>query len=116
MPPLKLQNLVVPPAMKPIRLDPDRPHVARWIVSTQTGFDGLLHHRSQDLAETICGVRLFGTGRHQLDDVLALQGGGALVGMRVAVLVRLAAKSFDDVAICRLRARLHRSESNRTVV
>src|SRR5260370_42231945 len=116
MPRLKLRNLLVRSTMKTTRLDPNRPHVARWIVSAQTGFDGVLHHRSQDLAEPVRGVRLFGTGRHQLDDVLTLQGGGALVVMRMAVPVRLAAKSFDDVAIGRLGARLHRSESNRTVV
>src|SRR5262249_30527109 len=115
-PVLKLGDFGICPAMEALRLYPDRAHIAGRIISAQADLDSMLHHRAHGLAQSICAVWLLGARGHQFDDVLALERCSSLVTVLVTFLVRLLTEPIDDVAVDRLRARLHRTEGDRIVI
>jgi hypothetical protein len=79
-------------------------------------FDGDLHHLAQHFAQTIRAVGLRGPCLHQLLDVTAHYGNGALVAVTMTVRVGLAAEALDDVAIYALRNRLECFEGGAVVI
>src|SRR5215470_6203069 len=55
---LELRDFIVRPAMVTIRLDPHRTHISGRVVDSQSGINGVLHHRSQYLAQAVRRIGL----------------------------------------------------------
>src|SRR5262245_58371238 len=107
VPPLELLDFALAPGVMSVRFDDDRLNVAGRIVCAQPCLDCVLHHHAQHLLQTVRTP--WSSRRHQLDDVLSLQGRRSLIAM-------LPTEAVDDATVNRLRAWLQRTEAERIVI
>jgi hypothetical protein len=58
--PLKLDDLVIRPAMVALAPYAYGPHLAGWIVTAQSNLNGVPHHDPQRYTQRVGSIRLFG--------------------------------------------------------